>query len=83
MNERIRELLLEALAETKEGKWSAPTAVWAEKFAELIVQECCTLIAPSKEHRDDASWGYIGGNEGVELLEGSVRLIKEHFGIEE
>jgi len=33
MNERIRELLLEARAATKEGKLSAPTAVWTEKFA--------------------------------------------------
>ncbi len=40
MNERIRELLVEAREQTKEGSWNAPTAVWAEKFAELIVGEC-------------------------------------------
>jgi hypothetical protein len=83
MNERFRELLLEAREQTAEGKWRAPTDVWVQKFAELIVQECCTIIAPNQEHRDDASWGYIGGAEGVELLDGSVRLIKEHFGVEE
>jgi hypothetical protein len=43
MNERIRELLVEAREQTKEGKWNAPTSVWAEKFAELIVRECMTV----------------------------------------
>ena len=49
MNERIRELLVKARKSTKEGKWNAPTAVWAEKFAELIVQECAD-IALREEH---------------------------------
>lgn len=44
MNERIRELLVEAREQTKEGKWNAPTAVWAEKFAELIVRECALVV---------------------------------------
>jgi len=43
MNERIQELLIEAREQTKEGKFHAPTAVWAEKFAEMLVQECANV----------------------------------------
>jgi hypothetical protein len=43
MNERIRELLVKARESTKEGKWNAPTSVWAEKFAELIVTDCAGI----------------------------------------
>lgn len=81
MNERIRELALQAGA----GEWGdsiVPAMMDLDKFAQLIALECCNLIAPDQEHRDNASWCYIGGEEGVELLDGSVRLIKEHFGIE-
>jgi hypothetical protein len=81
MNERIRALAIEAGA----GEWGdsvIPAMMDIEKFAQLIVAECCNIIAPDQEHRADASWGYIGGEEGVELLDGSVRLMKEHFGVE-
>jgi hypothetical protein len=84
MNERIRELSEEA---EEYADFYAAIADELEKdlfirrFAELIVRECISLIEPDKEHREDASWGYIGGEEGVELLDGSVRRIKRHFGI--
>lgn len=52
------------------------------RFAILIVQECISLIEPVKGHREDAAWGCIGGEEDVELLDGAVRQIKEHFGVE-
>ena len=39
MNEKIRELLLQAREETREGNWKPPTAVWTERFVELIVRE--------------------------------------------
>lgn len=45
MNQRIRELLLEAKSHTQEGKWHSPTSVWTEKFAELIVEECRNVLA--------------------------------------
>ena len=32
-------------------------------------EACAKLVEPGKEHRRDARWGYIGGNEGVELLD--------------
>ncbi len=82
MNERIR-----ALAEQAgygRDRWTTTEQFedFLHSLVHSVVQECCALIAPSQEHRDDASWGYIGGAEGVELLDGSVRLIKEHFGVE-
>jgi hypothetical protein len=52
------------------------------KFAELLIQEVCKLIEPDEEWRKDASWGYLGGEEGVELLDGAVRTIKGHFGVQ-
>lgn len=40
MNERIRELLLEAHRRTKGGIYNGHPSEWSEKFAELIVNEC-------------------------------------------
>ena len=71
MNERIQELLLEAREQTKEGKWHAPTAVWAEKFAELIVRESASLSLDYRNHDH-----YIGWTDYREE-------IKRHFGVEE
>lgn len=34
-------------------------------------------IEPSAEHRKDASWGYLGGEEGVELLDNASSVIRE------
>ena len=90
MNERIRALARQHLChkryssygETVEGDHYEFEPEDLGEFVELIVQECCALIVPDKEHRDDASLPYIGGAEGVELLDGSVRMIKEHFGVE-
>jgi hypothetical protein len=52
------------------------------KFAELLIQEICKLIEPDEEWRKDASWGYIGGEEGVELLDSAISTIKGHFGVQ-
>ena len=68
MNERIRELLVEAREQTKEGSWNAPTAVWAEKFAELIVRKCAGLCSATAAGRD------------AEAIE---EAILKHFGVEE
>lgn len=71
MNERIRELLIEARSQTQEGKWHAPTAVWAEKFAELIIQECTelTLDYRSSDYYD----GWLDYRDEI----------KKHFGVKE
>ena len=51
-----------------------------ERFAELVRADereaCARLVEPNEEHRRDASWGYIGGAEGVELLDGMAAAIR-------
>ena len=51
-----------------------------ERFADLVAaherEECAKLVEPSEEHRRDSSWGYIGGTEGVELLDGLAAAIR-------
>ena len=71
MNERIRRLLVEAREQTQEGKWHAPTAVWAEKFAELIIQECAGLTL---DHRNaDYYQGWLDYRDEI----------RQHFGVKE
>ena len=85
MNEQIKELAEQARIK---DHWSVDEGRYLtnyldeQKFAELIIQEICTLIKPDEEWRKDASWGYLGGEEGVELLDGAVRTIKGHFGVQ-
>ena len=49
-------------------------------FAALVAaaerEACAKLVEPGKEHRRDAHWGYIGGNEGVELLDKCAAAIR-------
>jgi hypothetical protein len=51
-----------------------------QMFAKLVAakerEACAKLIDPTEEHRKDASWGYIGGNEGVEMLDELAALIR-------
>lgn len=51
-----------------------------ERFANLVAEDeretCAKLIEPDAEHRKDASWGYLGGVEGVELLDNAVEKIR-------
>jgi hypothetical protein len=69
MNERIRELLIEAREVTKEGNWKPPTHVWADKFAELIIKDCVNACEKN-------SWTTL------DAFQRSAQ-IKEHFGVEE
>ena len=88
MNKRIRELANKILPNEKELHQGDPKD-WAyffsgdelEKFAQLILQECVKFVEPTEEHRRDASWGFLGGEEGVELLDGIVAEMKQHFGV--
>ena len=51
-----------------------------ERFATLVAaherEACAKLVEPSEEHRRDASWGYIGGVEGIELLDAKAADIR-------
>lgn len=76
MNDRILELY--NLADiNKEG-----TGVDSRKFAELIIRECIGIVNPTQHHEMWAQ-SYLGGVDGLDLLYGKVKAIKEHFGVEE
>ena len=69
MNERIKELIKQATT-IEEHKWGVSYDNFdKEKFAELIVKECCVALNPML--RDMISRG-----QGADL-------IKKHFGVEE
>jgi hypothetical protein len=62
------------------GRFGYPYLPELERFAELVAaaerEACAVLVDPSEEHRRDASWGYLGGEEGVELLDGRAAAIR-------
>ena len=81
MNERIKELLLNARNMFVNGVTESDNKIYIhgseenlEKFAELIVRECTKLIEETTE--DDEYWSRVTGAE-------SIMAIEEHFGIEE
>jgi hypothetical protein len=59
----------EALAQPEQGLDEA--AIRADER-----EACAKLVEPDEEHRRDASWGYLGGEEGVELLDGKAKAIR-------
>mgnify|MGYP006299618821 CR=1 FL=1 len=67
MNERIKELMLEA------GYAAPELALRGQKLAELIVQECVGIIAKRK---DEAIWNV---DEAMTMAEIDI---EEHFGVE-
>jgi hypothetical protein len=84
MNERIRKLAEQA---EKYADYNFKGEIfWTEayesKFAELIVEECIAIVKPTSHHEAWAQ-SYLGGVDGLELLEGKIENIKEHFGVEE
>jgi len=83
MNERIKELVLEAsdfMSET--ANWGhlpgSHNDIFHEKFAELIVRECAD-IAKNSQYRGASSDYYDGFNEALVY---SANKIKEQFGVE-
>jgi len=70
MNERIRELASEA-----DRLWAGASPEdpeWCEKFAELIVEECCTVL--SKETIQHSGYGF---NQHA-----LYKQLRRHFGVE-
>ena len=74
MNERIRELAEQATIKSVSENFTGekleivtPSKEWAEKFAELIIRECCSIA-------DDWVNNY---NDGENY---PSERIKEHFG---
>jgi hypothetical protein len=70
MNDRIKELMQQAGTDTS-GKWMGVDH--AEKFAELIVRECCLALWTEECHTSDLAFDEVKRN---------ATRIKEHFGID-
>tara|TARA_R110000782_G_scaffold159569_1_gene251700 strand:- start:427 stop:708 length:282 start_codon:yes stop_codon:yes gene_type:complete len=51
-----------------------------ERFATLVAaakrEDFLKMIEPIEEHRRDASWGFLGGEEGVQLLDAIAAEIR-------
>lgn len=71
MNERIRELAKEATDWCCENAIGTPVAwEWEEKFAELIVKDCCSIVMGDRV----LSWA-----DSIRLS----NIIKEEYGVDE
>jgi hypothetical protein len=87
MNERIKELLKQAakLANTEHNKDFDRSfdMIVAEKFAQLIVQECVCLVLNGKydDEQFDANNEFHCGHNIA--LDGTAEGITKHFGVEE
>jgi hypothetical protein len=73
MNQRIRQLAIEAGYEKDMfgiGHWDMPEC---QKFAKLIVRECCLALWTEECHTSDLAFDEVKRN---------ATKIKEHFGID-
>ena len=82
MNERIKELAEQATTTTYEDDgWrlygTKVETFNKEKFAELIVQECVSIVAKRKDQAIDDGWNV---DEAMSMAEMDL---EEHFGVEE
>jgi hypothetical protein len=48
---------------------------WGKANAEAEREACARLVEPNAEHRSD-SLGYLGGAEGIDLLDGVAAAIR-------
>ena len=76
MNERIKQLYIQAINDTKHDPADDINIQIAEKFAELIVWECVDRIK-NADMRD------CEGSDSDEVLWLVERQIVKHFGVEE
>ena len=76
MNERLKELMLEA------GYAAPEIAGRAKRLADLIIKDCIGIVEPTQHHEVWAQ-SYLGGVDGLDLLYSKIKDIKKHFGVEE
>jgi len=84
MNKRIQQLALECGAWHQvydDKRFMVNGNFDVQRFAELIVQECLSIVEPTSHHQAFAP-SYLGDVEGLELLESKVKQIRQHFGVE-
>ena len=83
MNERIQAIALECGAWYQvydQKRFMVDSNFDVERFAELIVRECLSIVEPTSHHQAFAP-SYLGDVDGLELLDGKVKQIKQHFGV--
>lgn len=90
MNKRIEKLIEQATQHSPEGFYTY-TQIDAEKFAELIVEECCSKLVEMgegwHEFAKNPPQGQAHNASGAlfaayRLKEDAVDEIREHFGVE-
>ena len=77
MNERLQELARQA------GFFANPDVEKFEKFAELIVRECLSVVEAQKDRlsEDSMDWGEQDFGYSMAVND-SVAMVKQHFGVE-
>ena len=70
MNERIKQLAEQAWNMVEDTN---RPLLFAEKFAELIVRECCLVLEQTQDALDPQKWP---------TPRGCTEYIKDHFGVE-
>ena len=76
MNERIKELAVAAApvnSSIPHSEWNIPKE-FIERFAQLIVQECCDMMIYNQSIDKDPNWN--------RALRETSKKIKQHFGVE-
>jgi hypothetical protein len=76
MNARLQQLMDRSFTD-EQGERFDP-----ERFAELIIRECISIVNPTGHHEVWAQ-SYLGGVDGLDLLCSKIKDIKKHFGITE
>ncbi len=88
MNERIKQLANEAGAEVKiihgDILYISKAELDIEKFAELIIKECMSIVDAQKESlcEDDSEWNDYEFGYHDAVIDAN-NMIKEYFGVEE
>ena len=59
-----------------DGIYSESLVAFANLVAAKEREACAKIIEPTEEHRRDASWGYFGGDEGVEIFDALAAAIR-------
>ena len=78
MNERIKDIWLQAAREDSGDDWDSQMQ-FIERFARLIVKECAEM-ARSSQYVDTKSDYYEGFNEALRYISNKM---KQRFGVEE
>jgi hypothetical protein len=76
MNERIEELVRQAIFTIPDGVDFDIPDEFTDKFAELIVRECVGIVAKRKDQAIDDGWNV---DEAMSMAEMDL---EEHFGVE-